>query len=236
MKKPPIDLTGQTFGKWHVIDYAGKRNNAKFWNCKCECGETRPIFMGNLRNGSSSGCVHCSRSKKRVSRGVSKEKLYAKWHHLKLSTPMCDAWKTDYIAFKSAIGKWIPYMLISRIDKLRPLGPGNFHVKQPVILLPTEQKRLRESSGMGRRKLLYAWRARGATLQHLGDILGLTRERIRQLASANEVYKHIHKAEDRITRLNRKIKSQHKYIKKLGESMKTLISDAATLAQLAASD
>ena len=32
------NLSGQTFGRWHVIGYAGKNNGYKVWMCKCDCG------------------------------------------------------------------------------------------------------------------------------------------------------------------------------------------------------
>lgn len=47
-----IDLTGQRFGEWSVIDYAG---NSK-WNCICSCGTRRAVLGKILRNGMSKSC------------------------------------------------------------------------------------------------------------------------------------------------------------------------------------
>lgn len=50
-----IDITGMTFGRWKVIDYAGKCK----WNCRCECGATHKIASRNLRCGRTLGCFAC---------------------------------------------------------------------------------------------------------------------------------------------------------------------------------
>ena len=38
-KTKRIDLTGKTFGEWHVDSYAGD----KYWNCTCSCGRQRKV-------------------------------------------------------------------------------------------------------------------------------------------------------------------------------------------------
>ena len=52
--KGRIDLTGQTFGDWTVIEYAGNKK----WKCKCSCGTIRDVSGSDLRNGRSTGCRH----------------------------------------------------------------------------------------------------------------------------------------------------------------------------------
>lgn len=51
-----IDLSGQTFGEWEVIDYAGK----SYWNCTCSCSPdiVRKVHGKSLRNGVSKSCGH----------------------------------------------------------------------------------------------------------------------------------------------------------------------------------
>lgn len=46
------DITGQTFGEWTVIDYAG---NGK-WNCVCSCGTKRLKLGTALRSGTTKSC------------------------------------------------------------------------------------------------------------------------------------------------------------------------------------
>ena len=52
-----IDLTGKTFGEWHVDSYAGD----KYWNCTCSCGRQRKIPGFALRTRGIQQCGHTSR-------------------------------------------------------------------------------------------------------------------------------------------------------------------------------
>lgn len=53
------DLTGQKFGNWLVLEYAGN----SYWICKCTCGSEiiRKVYRGSLLKGASYGCGHCNR-------------------------------------------------------------------------------------------------------------------------------------------------------------------------------
>jgi hypothetical protein len=55
------DITGQTFGKWTVVERAGKdsRGNA-CWLCRCTCGDMHVVRGDDLRNEGSRGCVNCA--------------------------------------------------------------------------------------------------------------------------------------------------------------------------------
>ncbi|MBO5387537.1 MAG: hypothetical protein J6A59_05280, partial [Lachnospiraceae bacterium] len=48
------DITGQVFGQWKVLSYAGN----KYWNCECQCElKTRRAVLGkDLRTGRSKSC------------------------------------------------------------------------------------------------------------------------------------------------------------------------------------
>ena len=52
MNKPKIDLTGQQFGEWTVLSYAGN----KYWNCICSCGKISRVNGNSLRKGQSKSC------------------------------------------------------------------------------------------------------------------------------------------------------------------------------------
>lgn len=54
-----IDLTGQTFGKWTVIERAGIGKQYG-WTCKCACGTITEIGTGTLKGGLSTKCSKCS--------------------------------------------------------------------------------------------------------------------------------------------------------------------------------
>lgn len=56
-KTKRIDLTGKTFGEWHVDSYAGD----KYWNCTCSCGRQRKIPGFALRTRGIQQCGHKNR-------------------------------------------------------------------------------------------------------------------------------------------------------------------------------
>jgi len=56
-----IDLTGQVFGKWTVMERA--ENNSRGvtqWLCQCDCGRLSIIVGCRLRNGRSTQCRRCA--------------------------------------------------------------------------------------------------------------------------------------------------------------------------------
>lgn len=62
------DLTGMTFGRWKVVEYAGQnKQRSSMWLCECQCEKkTKKIINGSsLKNGSSQscGCLSIERAK-----------------------------------------------------------------------------------------------------------------------------------------------------------------------------
>ena len=53
-----IDLTGQDFGYWHVIERApNNKDGGARWKCKCTaCGKEKEVSSGHLRSGRSTNC------------------------------------------------------------------------------------------------------------------------------------------------------------------------------------
>ena len=55
-----IDLTGQTFGEWYVIEKSDppptNHNGGTFWKCRCSCGTIKIVEGQSLRNGRSKSC------------------------------------------------------------------------------------------------------------------------------------------------------------------------------------
>lgn len=51
------DLSGNRYGRWEVIDFAGLSNSQKsVWNCICDCGNKKEVVAGNLSSGRSVSC------------------------------------------------------------------------------------------------------------------------------------------------------------------------------------
>lgn len=57
MGKGLVDLSGQRFGRWTVIDRAPDgKNRQTMWNCVCDCGEKKSVNAKSLKNGESLSC------------------------------------------------------------------------------------------------------------------------------------------------------------------------------------
>lgn len=50
----PIDISGDRFGRWLVIERAG--GAGRKWLCRCDCGMEQTIDGGSLKNGRSQSC------------------------------------------------------------------------------------------------------------------------------------------------------------------------------------
>lgn len=53
---PLEDLTNQTFYDLTVINLAEKRNGARYWNCKCKCGNVKEVSTRDLKRGAVKSC------------------------------------------------------------------------------------------------------------------------------------------------------------------------------------
>lgn len=69
------DLTGRTFGELKVLERAGSTksssgSNYTMWLCECSCGRTVVVRSSSLKNGHTSSCGICSRSKSNMGHGL----------------------------------------------------------------------------------------------------------------------------------------------------------------------
>ena len=79
-----IELTGQRFGRLTVRSYSHS-NDAAYWNCVCDCGNTSVVKGTSLRYGStkSCGCGQKEQAVKNVIASAAKRNLGYK-HRLRL--------------------------------------------------------------------------------------------------------------------------------------------------------
>ncbi len=71
MGRPRRDLSGQTFGRWHVSDEVRPGQGGPYWKCRCVCGTIKFVVGRTLVSGESTSCG-CFRSevfKRRVRKG-----------------------------------------------------------------------------------------------------------------------------------------------------------------------
>lgn len=73
-KRSPKDITGKKSGLLTAVSPAGRTKGAHGgharWHCKCECGNTKIVAMGNLRVGGvqSCGCLRSAAAAARAKR------------------------------------------------------------------------------------------------------------------------------------------------------------------------
>lgn len=82
-----IDLTGQKFGYWTVIERATNNNKGEArWLCRCECGALKVVLGSSLRRGLSTNCG-CKRlekfKKSNTKHGKRQHPLYVVWVDIK---------------------------------------------------------------------------------------------------------------------------------------------------------
>jgi hypothetical protein len=72
MGSPKIDIAGQKFGLWTVLDYVQRGK----WNCVCECGHKRKVEGTDLRKGKSQSCGCIANGQPLTYHGYSQHSLY----------------------------------------------------------------------------------------------------------------------------------------------------------------
>lgn len=145
-KVPPlIDITGQTFGKWTVLQAAEIRTTTghRQWLCRCVCGTERVVPGGNLKNGASVSCG-CYKVSKQTIHGHAKRGqmtlTYSSWHHMmqrcynKRHTgynnyggrgiQVCERWH-DFENFLYDMGECPAKLTIERSDNEGDYEPSN---------------------------------------------------------------------------------------------------------------
>jgi len=77
------DLTGQKFGRWKVLSFAGRAKAGGYiWNTVCSCGTVSVVSAAGLKNGSSQscGCLQRERFKESIiTHGQSSTITYKSW-------------------------------------------------------------------------------------------------------------------------------------------------------------
>lgn len=80
------DMIGKKFGKWRVIEFAGRKHNSYQYLCKCECGHQQVMHGPSLRRGLTTQCTTCANRQKaanNVTHGYSHNPMYKVWNSMK---------------------------------------------------------------------------------------------------------------------------------------------------------
>src|SRR5687768_6061964 len=82
-----INLSGNRFGRWHVIAYAGKdRRRKSFFKCQCDCGNENIVSGCDLTSGKSKscGCLNDEINQAaRTTHGMTCSPEYSSWRAMK---------------------------------------------------------------------------------------------------------------------------------------------------------
>lgn len=173
-----LDLRGQKFGRWTVLEEAGRKCGGVLWRCQCDCGTIREVTATHLRakNSVSCGCyskeIH---TKHRKSRGS----IYHVWqcmkdrcfnpnaqeakHYIEKGISVCDEWLDFDNFYKWAVANGYKKGLsLDRID-----NDGNYEPSNCRWATPKMQARNRSNN------VHLTWQGETHCVSEWAEILGL---------------------------------------------------------------
>lgn len=104
-----LDLTGQKYGMLTVIKEAPKGNRyGSRWLCRCDCGNYKIVYSGNLRNKKSSvkscGCLLNDFLKTRCTDDINLAIINGKIHKNNTTGIKGVSWRKDSRKYRAMIG------------------------------------------------------------------------------------------------------------------------------------
>ena len=80
------NLVNNKFGRLTVVEKDTSRNGARYWICKCDCGNIKSVRTSHLKSGNvtSCGCFRKEKAKKdRTKHGMTNTAVYRAWNSMK---------------------------------------------------------------------------------------------------------------------------------------------------------
>lgn len=148
-----IDLTGQRFGRWTVLEFVPNEKNVSYWKCRCDCGNISDVEVSTLKRGISKSCG-CLRSElesermkiknpAQIKHGGKGTRLYRIWKGMRQrcynpnsnhypsyggrGITICKEWVNDFSALKewALSSGYSDELSIDRIDNNKGYSPEN---------------------------------------------------------------------------------------------------------------
>lgn len=149
------DITGQRFGRLTAIEPVSKAKDGQYiWRCKCDCGGTKDVILGNLKYGSvqSCGCIsqesssriikewHSKHPHNHATHGMSHTRLFTIWTRMRQrcrdksnkdyggrGISVCEEWDQSFESFRdwSLQNGYREDLSIDRIDNNGDYEPHN---------------------------------------------------------------------------------------------------------------
>lgn len=189
--KRALDLTGHRYGRWTVISHAPRRKGTSFWLCRCDCGTEKQVGLGNLRSGNSGGCSGCAVYGKTTPRVDLTGQVFGKWIVLE----RVKSWRGRLLwrcrCECGTVREYGAHYLRSTTGGCSKCGnaPKDYHrsdeeSKQVLHIQGVLSKE--RNAGPRRTQMIRSARRLGLTLQEIGTALGITHERVRQIAEKKD--------------------------------------------------
>ena len=145
----PFDLVGQKFGRLTVMSQAESKNHNTFWNCICDCGNTKTVQGTKLVHGTTKSCgclksdVTKARNKASADGRYRHPRIYNIYYGMKTrcynkddagflrygarGITVCSEWLNDFFSFQSWAleNGYRDDLTIDRIDNNGNYEPNN---------------------------------------------------------------------------------------------------------------
>lgn len=138
-------MLGKKFGRWTVIESAGRRgkDNRPFWKCRCDCGTEREVDSHNLGHGSKScGCLQKERAAQaQTIHGLEGHPVHKAWWRMKMrcenpknkdfkhyggrGIKICERWRDPKSFYEDMLPSWRVGLSLDRINVNGNYEPNN---------------------------------------------------------------------------------------------------------------
>lgn len=114
-----LNLKGQKFGRWTVVEEVPDMRKGTYWKCLCECGNESVVSGSMLRYGKSQSCGCLTienKIKAKTTHGQTKTRLYRIWRGMRgrcqyekkdnyqnyggRGIKVCDEWDNSFESFR----------------------------------------------------------------------------------------------------------------------------------------
>lgn len=170
------EAQGQRFGRWIALSEAPARGKSRLWNCLCDCGTKKEVWMESLISGKSTSCG-CFQQEQVIRthtrHAMSKSPEFRAWakmldrchnprnesyrHYGGRGISVCSEWAESFDAFFESMGtRPTSKHSIERRDNNGNYEPSNcFWATRLEQARNTSRTRMIEA--FGERKLLSEW-------------------------------------------------------------------------------